>query len=240
MSDSGWIKLHRQLQRCELWTGNEAFDARSAWIDLLLNVSHQQANILDRGTVYEVQPGQILTSFRSLGERWHWSRTKVKNFFELLTRLEMVTLKVTQRNVMVTLVKWEFYQGEVPQKMPLKCHRSATEMPLLSNNKNDKNDKKINNPPISPLLTKTRYADFVEMTESEHEKLTAEFGVQGTAEIIEILNNYKGSSGKTYKSDYLAIRNWVIKRWKEERSQGRYRQPNDVNRAFEELIRMDI
>lgn len=240
MSDSGWIKLHRQLQRCELWTGNEAFDARSAWIDLLLNVSHQQANILDRGTVYEVQPGQILTSFRSLGERWHWSRTKVKNFFELLTRLEMVTLKVTQRNVMVTLVKWEFYQGEVPQKMPLKCHRSATEMPLLSNNKNDKNDKKINNPPISPLLTKTRYADFVEMTESEHEKLTAEFGVQGTAEIIEILNNYKGSSGKTYKSDYLAIRNWVIKRWKEERSQGRYRQPNDVNWAFEELMRMDI
>lgn len=27
--------------------------------------------------------------------------------------------------------------------------------------------------------------------------------------MIDILNNYKGSKGKKYKSDYLTIRGWV-------------------------------
>ena len=34
--------------------------------------------------------------------------------------------------------------------------------------------------------------------------------------MIEILNNYKGSKGKKYKSDYMAILNWVVERYNEE------------------------
>lgn len=62
---------------------------------------------------------------------------------------------------------------------------------------------------------KTKYAEFVEMTPDEHLKLVNEFGGKGTEDIIEILNNYKGSKGAKYKSDYLAIKNWVIDRYKE-------------------------
>ena len=60
---------------------------------------------------------------------------------------------------------------------------------------------------------KIKYAEFVNMLESEYEKLYLEFG-QDTFKLIEILNNYKGANGKKYKSDYLAIRNWVIDRFK--------------------------
>ena len=60
---------------------------------------------------------------------------------------------------------------------------------------------------------KIKYAEFVNMLESEYEKLYLEFG-QDTFKLIEILNNYKGANGKKYKSEYLAIRNWVIDRFK--------------------------
>lgn len=67
-----------------------------------------------------------------------------------------------------------------------------------------------------PKLEKKKYADFVSMTEEEYGKLVSEFGEDAAKRMIEVLNNYKGAKGKTYKSDYLAILNWVVKRVKEE------------------------
>lgn len=58
--------------------------------------------------------------------------------------------------------------------------------------------------------SKTSFAEFVTMTDDEHAKLVSEFGEQGTEKLIDKLNSYKGASGKKYKSDYMAIRQWVI------------------------------
>lgn len=66
---------------------------------------------------------------------------------------------------------------------------------------------------------KQKYAEYVIMTEEEYSKLITEFGNEGTARVIEILNNYKGSNGKRYKSDYMAIRNWVIEKYIKERNE---------------------
>lgn len=63
---------------------------------------------------------------------------------------------------------------------------------------------------------KTEYADFVWMTEKEYRKLVDKYGEEKTARQIEVLNNYKGSHGKTYASDYLTILNWVADRVEEE------------------------
>lgn len=83
----------------------------------------------------------------------------------------------------------------------------------------DDNDDDINTPPKSPKKKpepKKKYAEFVSMTVKEHDLLIEKFGQAKTAGCIEILDNYKGSSGKKYKSDYRAILNWVAKRYDEE------------------------
>ena len=72
--------------------------------------------------------------------------------------------------------------------------------------------------------SKTLYGQFVTLSDDEHRKLTEEYGEDATKRMIEILNNYKGSSGKKYKSDYLAILNWVVKRYQEEKPKSK--QPN--------------
>jgi hypothetical protein len=68
---------------------------------------------------------------------------------------------------------------------------------------------------------KNKYCEFVSMFSEEHDKLISEHGEKNTKLFIEILNNYKGSNGKKYKSDYLAILNWVIDKAKKE---GKYEQ----------------
>lgn len=63
---------------------------------------------------------------------------------------------------------------------------------------------------------KEQFGEFVKMTEEEHQKLLEEYGPEMTARMIEVLDNYKGSKGKTYQSDYRAILSWVRDRVKEE------------------------
>lgn len=63
---------------------------------------------------------------------------------------------------------------------------------------------------------KVKYGEFVRMTEEEHQKLQDEYGPEMTARMIEVLDNYKGSKGKTYQSDYRAILSWVRDRVKED------------------------
>ncbi|MED1953961.1 HNH endonuclease [Brevibacillus centrosporus] len=64
---------------------------------------------------------------------------------------------------------------------------------------------------------KVKCAEFVSLSEEEQKTLVNEFGADDAARLIELLNNYKGATGKTYKSDYMAIRNWVINRLQEEK-----------------------
>lgn len=65
-------------------------------------------------------------------------------------------------------------------------------------------------------VPKVKYAEFVSMTEEEYRKLVEKYGEEKAKRAIEILDNYKGSKGKTYKSDYRAILNWTIERVNEE------------------------
>ena len=57
---------------------------------------------------------------------------------------------------------------------------------------------------------KTHFAEFVTLTQAEHDKLCSDHGSAVTNACIQKLDNYKGASGKTYKSDYRAILSWVL------------------------------
>ena len=64
---------------------------------------------------------------------------------------------------------------------------------------------------------KVQWAENVAMTNDEHDKLLAAHGPVDTARLIEILDNYKGSVGKKYDSDYRAILSWCVDKLKEEK-----------------------
>ena len=59
---------------------------------------------------------------------------------------------------------------------------------------------------------KKNYAEAVTMTEEEYQKLTQQHTKTFVDKCIEILNNYKLSSGRQCKSDYHTILNWVVER----------------------------
>lgn len=84
-----------------------------------------------------------------------------------------------------------------------------------TNTSTEENDAHAHKPKKS-ASPKIKFAEFVALAQQEHETLISEYGEDVVAWCINKLNNYKGSSGKKYKSDYLTIRGWVIDSYYEE------------------------
>lgn len=72
--------------------------------------------------------------------------------------------------------------------------------------------------PVNSDEPKVQWAEFVTMTNAEHEKLLAAYGPADTARLIEILDNHKGANRKHYDNDYRAILSWCVDRLAEERA----------------------
>ncbi len=93
-------------------------------------------------------------------------------------------------------------------------------------------------PPVSPPAKRgggrahkaepaVQWAENVTMTNEEHQKLLDAHGPADTARLIEILDNYKGSTGKWYTSDYRAILSWCVARLQEEKRKGGAKQTSN-------------
>lgn len=102
------------------------------------------------------------------------------------------------------------------------------------NNEEDENQKKSQ----KQKPVKEQYAEFVSMTNEEYTSLVTKLGEDGAKRCIEILDNYKGSKGIKYNSDYRAILNWVVNRYSEEKAKKPNKGQNssfDIN-EIEKLI----
>ena len=111
------------------------------------------------------------------------------------------------------------------QKQPMVELQNNQKQPNVNVNDNvndnvnvNVNDIKEKITPISPLKEKKqRFGDFVTLTNAEYTALISRLGETDTKKAIDILDNYKGASGKRYKSDYRAILSWVVDKLKEKR-----------------------
>lgn len=81
---------------------------------------------------------------------------------------------------------------------------------------------------------KVHFAEFVSMTNAEYEKLVSTYGKEFADQCIKKLDDYKGSSGKTYKSDYRAIGSWVVDEVKKKQSNFSKGGINDFKELMEE------
>ena len=237
---SGWIKLHRQIQEHWLWN-KKPFSRGQAWIDLLIMVNHKSQKTLIGNKLIDVDRGERVTSIRKLCSRWGWSNTKTKTFLKLLENDHMISVKSDSKKTTINIVNYNDYQMQDDTKNDRqttdKRQTNDTEATQKHTNKNDKNDKNDKNekklPPLPPK--KINYAEFVKLTEAEYNRLVKQYGQDATDTMIEILDNYKGSTGKKYKDDNRAIRSWVVKRYEDDKAKGYLRKNKDEPEAWDTI-----
>lgn len=93
----------------------------------------------------------------------------------------------------------------------LNTYQSNIKNSIIADSVSEKNPvKKV--PKRKKQDNKKFYAKAVRMTEEEYQQLTETHTAAFVDKCIEILNNYKLSSGKHYQSDYHTILNWIVER----------------------------
>ena len=109
----GWVKLSRKIMRNDLWQNSGPYDQRSAWIYLLLSATYEESTIFNDASksVIKLSPGQILTSIKSLCEKWVWGYAKVSRYLDNLESMGMITQNRTTKYTIITLTNWSKYQG---------------------------------------------------------------------------------------------------------------------------------
>lgn len=112
----GWICVFRRIREHWIWKDKEPFDKRSAWIDLIMEVNHEDRKINFEGKIINIERGQTLTSIKKLSERWKWSRHKVSDFLEGLEKDMMIVHIKDTRATLISIVNYDVYQFPINSK----------------------------------------------------------------------------------------------------------------------------
>ena len=246
MASAGWIKIFRSLQDNELWTCQEPFDYRSAWIDLLLMANFKDNTVPTKRGLVSVKRGEIYTSIRFLAKRWHWSPNKVRRYIGILNKLGMAHSNGRPNGTTISLVKYDFFQSERQSdgttnetgdgignettngigdgigNETTNGTGNGTQQKNVKNDNNVKEDKKTEYDDASyEAQREKKYAygiyHHVLLSASEMTKLYDEFGQSETQAAITYLDEYIEMKGYKAKSHYLAMRKWVFQALKEQR-----------------------
>lgn len=82
--DIGNLLIPRDIRNESLWL-EKPFSKGQAWMDLFLLANTSDNHFVKRGIRVEVKAGEVGWSEEGLAERWGWSRTKTRNFLQLLS-----------------------------------------------------------------------------------------------------------------------------------------------------------
>lgn len=190
---NGWVKLHRCLLDKAVWQLNDA--QRIVFLTILILANHKEKQWIWKGEKFKAEPGQFVTSSKTLVKTAKVGRQSVRTALVNLKKLDFLTYESTKTGILITVTNWGLYQSDNSNQP---TNQPTANQPLTTTKK-DKNDKK------------NIYAENVTLTEEEYGKLSEQFGSDGAKGKIENLSLYKGSTGKKYASDYLTILNWARK-----------------------------
>ncbi|MDR3563240.1 MAG: hypothetical protein P4N59_17660 [Negativicutes bacterium] len=248
--EGGYILLARRMIDSEIWFKPPLY--LKVWVYLLARAQHKDYRSLKKG--------QLLVSIPALQEACHWyvgCRKMVPTKDQVFQVLEwlrsgcaqgcahdasspMVTTVKATRGMVVTIHNYGAYQnprayeGNAVARVEVRPGAIGEQQPAAATNKKE---KKIKREEKTSGGTMRQYGEFVSLTEAEYGRLTARYGSEGAGRMVEILNNYKGASGRQYRSDYLAIENWVVERYRREQaaSPSSSAPPPSGDKAWEEV-----
>lgn len=138
---NGWIKLHRNM------LDNPAVckDAEhlAVWVFLLLNATHKPYDTMIGGKRVTLQPGQLVTSRKTLSDDLGISQSKVERIINLFKIEQQIGQQSFTTNRVISVLNWHKYQeSEQQSEQQSDSDRTASgQRPDTNKNKRTKEQK---------------------------------------------------------------------------------------------------
>ncbi len=130
----GWIRSYRQMFDNPVVCKDAEHYA--VWGYLLHHASHQPYDVVFEGKRITLKPGQLITSRRSIADKFSISDSKVQRILKTFEIEQQIEQQTVSHNRLISLVNWDKYQKSEPQNEPQVNHNRTTSEPQVNTNKN--------------------------------------------------------------------------------------------------------
>jgi hypothetical protein len=185
--------------------------------------------VAERARRYNGHPDGLMIGQCHLGKwtDYGMSEQNYKTAKKILERMQLikiietnrtrkkVTTGVTTEGTLIELISSTVYDINIEDGNDRSndCLTTAQRLPndKLRKNKKDKKEKE-EELPLTPSVSKIKFREFVELTQDQHDVLLAKHGPELLKLMFDKLDSFKGSNGKSYKSDYHTMKDggWVL------------------------------
>lgn len=220
----GYIKVFRKLLQWE-WYRDQ--NTKTLFLHLLLVACYRDS----RYKGVDIPRGSYAASMNALAQETGMSVKCVRTALEHLQSTGEVAIEATNRFSVIRIVHYDVYQEPEEEKGQTRGQAKGKQAANEGQTKGEPSEeegKKVRKE------EKDLYAEFVSLTETEFRSLRQRVGEEGAKRCIELLDNYKGSSGRQYRSDYRAILSWVLGRYEKEQKERRGKK-QESSYCLEEL-----
>lgn len=131
----GYIYLMRSLQDHWIWEDKPVAKGQ-AWVDMLLWASHRDREAPAIEGFVQIKKGEFIRTQRQMGEKWGWSKNKVKRFLEVLQKADMIRLKSGTKTTHVYICQYETYRDMVLNNGPRTTQGRTKNGPRTDHNNN--------------------------------------------------------------------------------------------------------
>ncbi|MBU2061724.1 MAG: hypothetical protein KKH44_07755 [Bacteroidetes bacterium] len=212
----GWISVHRKITDNWLWQ-KKPFSYGQAWIDILLECSHEEHKVLIKGVLLTSKRSESLKSIKTWAKRWGWTISATRHFLNLLEKDTMIQTKNEQVTTRLSVCNYDSYQDIQLAKRSQKDSKRIAKGSQKNTDNNGNNGNNDNNRKTMDERSK----EFME----ELELYTNEF----PKEMLKDFHRYWSEPNKSKSKMRCEMeKTWETKRrlatWKG-RSNGKYDKP---------------
>jgi len=138
--ETGWIKLHRKIIDDAVWKCT-TIEQRMILIYILLKANHNNNEWMWNGEKHIIKPGQFVTSLESIrvGIGGGISIKKIRTGIAKLQKLGFLANESTKGGRLITICKWDTYQGNKTEEGKGTGSQGANEWAPIKELKNVKN-----------------------------------------------------------------------------------------------------
>lgn len=145
--NSGWIKLHRQIQDSSFYGQPIAV---ALWVECLLRAAHEgKERFIGREKIY-LEPGQFVMGYREFADKVGCGTATAKAWMDAFEKEGMVERSRNAKGTVCKLKKWSEYQDTRTQTEQAR-NADGT---LTEPNKNVKNEKNVKNYTVDDEILK--------------------------------------------------------------------------------------
>lgn len=204
-----FFTIDRKLLDSVLWL-DEKFSKGQAWVDLIGLANFKDLKRFEGDKLVTYARGQVVTSVRTLSERWKWSQEKVRNFLAALESDGMASTKKSAKGIVVTIENYGFYQDIARKTERKTAHSPSTDRALTEHSPRQKNnDNNINHLNNEREGARARGAfGLLSLSDEEVAAFLSKFPEDGQRYIDE-LDAYMAQTGKTYQNNMAALYRWA-------------------------------